>query len=81
MASPPAEMLEQREREQVVREAIGRLPPRCRKLIQVMFYDQPPLPYAEIARSLGLAIGSVGVIRRRCLKKLESTFVRLGLSS
>ena len=81
MASPPAETLEQGEREQVVRDAIGRLPPRCRKLIQVMFYEQPPLPYAEIARSLGLAIGSVGVIRRRCLKKLESTFVRLGLSS
>jgi hypothetical protein len=33
------------------------------------------------ARSLGLAIGSVGVIRRRCLKKLESAFGRLGLSS
>jgi RNA polymerase sigma factor (sigma-70 family) len=80
-ASPPAEVLEQQEREQLIREAIDRLPPRCRKLIEVMFYEQPPRPYADIARSLGLAVGSVGVIRRRCLKQLESVFARLGLSS
>lgn len=79
LAAPPTETLEQSEREQLVREAIGRLPHRCRELVRVMFYEQPPPPYVDIARGLGLAVGSVGVIRRRCLTKLESALVRLGL--
>jgi RNA polymerase sigma factor (sigma-70 family) len=63
---------EELEREQSLREATGQLPERCQTMIQLLFYHDPPLPYAEVARRLGLAEGSIGFIRSRCLKKLRS---------
>ncbi len=48
------------------------MPARCRKLVEMLFYGQPPPPYAEVAARLGLATGSIGFIRGRCLKKLEA---------
>src|SRR5262249_53483608 len=71
-------LLEQVEREQSVREAITALPPRCRELVQLLFYEQPPLPYDEVARRLGLATGSIGFIRGRCLKKLRANLKASG---
>jgi RNA polymerase sigma factor (sigma-70 family) len=67
----PPEMLAEVEREQVVREAMEELPPRCREMIQLLFFEQPPLRYAEVAQRLGLAAGSIGFIRGRCLKRLK----------
>ena len=63
--------IEDLERDQLVREAVGRLPPRCRELVRLLFYEDPPIPYKEVARRLGLAIGSIGFIRGRCLEKLQ----------
>ena len=59
-------------REQAVRQAVDNLPPRCREMVRLLFYEQPPLPYNEVARRLGLATGSIGFIRGRCLKKLRA---------
>lgn len=59
------------EKEEQVQLAISELPPRCQELIRLLFYTQPPLPYREVASRLGLAIGSIGFIRGRCLKKLQ----------
>jgi len=59
------------EREQMLREAIAQLPPRCRQMIELLFFQQPPLPYAEVAQRLRLAPGSIGFIRGRCLKRLK----------
>ena len=59
------------ERQQGIREAIESLPPRCRELVRLLFYEQPPRPYSEVASLLGLAEGSIGFIRGRCLKKLR----------
>ena len=67
------------EREQMVREAVNRLPSRCREMVRMLFYEQPARPYTEVARSLGLATGSIGFIRGRCLKRLERMLVELGL--
>jgi RNA polymerase sigma factor (sigma-70 family) len=74
-----AEFAEQLEREQALREAISELPPRCRELVRLLFYEQPPLPYRDIAKRLGLAVGSVGYIRGRCLKRLQQA-LRKGVS-
>lgn len=74
---PPA-VIEEVEREQMLREAITRLPPRCRELVRMLFYEQPPRPYAEVARRLGLATGSIGFIRGRCLKRLQRILEELG---
>jgi len=65
-------ILEDVERAQALREAVAKLPERCRALVQMLFYQQPPLPYDELARRLGLATGSIGFIRGRCLKKLRA---------
>jgi RNA polymerase sigma factor (sigma-70 family) len=75
----PFAMLEQLEREQSVRQAISRLPARCAEMIRLLFYEQPPLPYAEVARRLGLATGSIGFIRGRCLKRLQKELEKQGL--
>ena len=65
-------LLEEVERERAVRQAVANLPPRCREMVRLLFYEQPPLPYNEVARRLGLATGSIGFIRGRCLKKLRA---------
>jgi hypothetical protein len=36
-----------------------------------LFFEQPPMPYDEVARRLRLAKGSIGFIRGRCLKRLK----------
>jgi RNA polymerase sigma factor (sigma-70 family) len=75
---PPADLIEEVEREQILRETIAELPPRCRELITLLFYREPPLPYRDVAQQLGLATGSIGFIRGRCLKRLERTLEQRG---
>jgi RNA polymerase sigma factor (sigma-70 family) len=65
------EILREAEREQSLREAIAALPPRCMQLVQMLFFEQPAVPYAEAAKRLGIATGSIGFIRGRCLKQLR----------
>ena len=74
---PPA-LFEQLERDQLVREAVARLPPRCRELIRLLFFEDPPVPYQELAARLGLATGSIGFIRGRCLTRLQKALEGLG---
>ena len=59
------------EREQALRDAISALSPRCRRLVQMLFFESPARPYKEIADSLDLACGSIGFIRGRCLHRLR----------
>src|SRR5436190_10770330 len=59
------------EREQIVRSAIEQLPVRCREMIALLFFEHPPIPYAELADRLSLARGSIGFIRGRCLRRLK----------
>lgn len=68
---PLADLIEEVEREQALREAVAQLSPRCQELITMLFYREPPLPYRDVAQTLGLATGSIGFIRGRCLKRLE----------
>jgi RNA polymerase sigma factor (sigma-70 family) len=72
--------LDELERDQLVREAIFALPERCRELIQLLFYSQPPSRYREVAQRLGLAVGSIGFTRGRCLKRLQRSLERSGLA-
>ena len=77
---PPVETLEQLEQEQIVRDVVAKLAPRHRELVQLLFFQQPPLPYAEVARRMGLATGSIGFIRGRCLDKLRTALVEFGFN-
>jgi RNA polymerase sigma factor (sigma-70 family) len=58
------------ERYAALREAFGRLPAPCQRLMALLIQD-PPVPYAEISARLGIPIGSIGPSRSRCLDKLR----------
>ncbi len=66
-----ADVLADLEREQLVRDSIEMLSPRCRQMITLLFFEHPPQAYNEVAEKLGLARGSIGFIRGRCLKRLK----------
>ena len=58
------------ERDAALREALARLPASCQRLIALLCAD-PPVPRAEISTRLGIAVGSIGPYRGRCLEKLR----------
>jgi RNA polymerase sigma factor (sigma-70 family) len=59
------------EQQQILRQAIDRLPERCRQLISLLFYNADELSYAEIAARLQMPVASLGPNRARCLQKLK----------
>jgi RNA polymerase sigma factor (sigma-70 family) len=58
------------ERDQVVRDAVSRLPRHWQRIIELLMAD-PPISYTEISDQLGLPIGSIGPTRGRCLARLR----------
>jgi len=66
------------EREQMLRDAVAELPARCQEMVRLLFFEQPPLPYKVVAERLGLAEGSIGFIRGRCLQKLRVVLEKMG---
>ncbi len=73
------EVVGQFQQEEVVHKAIAQLQPRNAELVRMLFFEQPPLPYTEIAKRLGLATGSIGFIRARCLSKLRKALIEIGI--
>jgi RNA polymerase sigma factor (sigma-70 family) len=73
-------VLREAEEEQNLRQALSALPPRCRRMIHMLFYEEPARPYHTIASELGLAPGSIGFIRQRCLDKLRKRLQQVGFS-
>jgi RNA polymerase sigma factor (sigma-70 family) len=61
-------------------KALDQLSPRCRKLVEMLFFEVPARPYEEIAKNLGLKTGSIGFIRGRCLEKLRGFLDQAGFS-
>ena len=76
--APAPEVLQEIQQEQAVRDAIQKLTPRCAELVRLLFFEQPPIPYNEVAKKLGLATGSIGFIRGRCLTRLQKILAELG---
>jgi RNA polymerase sigma factor (sigma-70 family) len=74
------EILQEAEDEQSLRQAMAALPPRCRKLVHMLFYEEPVRPYQEIAATLGIAVGSIGFIRQRCLERLRKRLLETGFA-
>ena len=67
----PEELLLRYEQQLAVRRAMQKLGDRCRRLLHSLYYDTPKPSYADIATTLNIAVGSIGAIRARCLKKLS----------
>ena len=67
----PEAVLAQLGEEQGLRDAVRSLPSRCRELVGMLFFEDPPRSYTEAARTLGLAGGSIPFLRARCLSRLR----------
>jgi RNA polymerase sigma factor (sigma-70 family) len=80
---PPVaqEVLEAADREQLLRDSVTRLPARCREMVRLLFFEQIPLPYKAVGQRLGVATGSIGFIRGRCLKKLQRDLENAGFTA
>ncbi|MEU6557545.1 sigma-70 family RNA polymerase sigma factor [Streptomyces sp. NPDC046915] len=44
---------------------------RCRQLLRVLMSSPPP-SYLEVSAALGIAVGSIGPLRQRCLRRLRA---------
>ena len=78
---PIAETLvQQTQEEQMLRDAMRTLSPQCRNLVHLLFFETPPRPYTEVAKQLGLAIGSIGFTRQKCIDRLRKQLDVLGFS-
>jgi RNA polymerase sigma factor (sigma-70 family) len=78
-AALPESLLVEVERDQAVRDAVEALSPRCRSLVEMLFFETPARPYRDVASRLGLALGSIGFMRHRCLEKLRTALQGAGL--
>jgi RNA polymerase sigma factor (sigma-70 family) len=74
----PESLLEMARREQILRQVVLCASPRCRQLIEMLFFENPARSYPDVAASLGIAVGSVGFIRRRCLDQLRMSLEKAG---
>ena len=71
-------VMQQTQEEQMLREAMGALSPQCRRLVELLFFEAPARSYAEVARELGLAVGSIGFTRQKCMDRLRRQLDVLG---
>ena len=71
-------LVQQTQEEQLLREAMTALTPQCRRLVELLFFETPARPYTEVAAELGLAVGSIGFTRQKCIERLRRQLEELG---
>jgi RNA polymerase sigma factor (sigma-70 family) len=74
----PDQVVVQIEEQAMVRGAVDLLDARCQQLLELLFYRPDPASYAEIAAQVGIAEGSIGPVRARCLERLRRHLERAG---
>mgnify|MGYP000873622691 FL=1 len=74
----PAELLQKLEEEHMVRAAMEQLGDRCRRLLTLLYFQETPPAYTEIAAELGIPTGSVGPYRARCLQQIRTLLLDSG---
>lgn len=67
------------ERAMVMWGAFEELSDRCRRLLRLLIASPRPT-YQEIASGLGIAVGSIGPIRARCLQRLRALVAERGVT-
>jgi len=63
--------LERLEQQAMIRLGLAELAPRCQRLLEALYYEDPAPAYAEIAQRLGVPMGSIGPTRARCIERLR----------
>ncbi len=59
------------ERIRLLWQELEELGDRCRQLLRVLMASPPP-SYVEVSVALGIAVGSIGPLRQRCLRRLRA---------
>ena len=68
----PEDLIGDLQQQDLLRRAVTQLDDRSRQFVELLFLQDEPLPYSEIAARLGIAEGSIGPTRARCLGKLRA---------
>jgi RNA polymerase sigma factor (sigma-70 family) len=69
-APGPDQRLIDTETAQALRKLVAELPPHRQRLLRALFTDHPP-SYAELSRTTGIPLGSIGPTRNRALHQLR----------
>lgn len=56
-------------------QGLNLLDQRCRELLLLLYFAEEQPAYEDVAARLGLAVGSIGPIRGRCLDRLRTILV------
>jgi len=54
-----------------IETALELLGGRCERLLRLLFFADDKIPYGEVSKKTGLAVGSIGPVRARCLSRLR----------
>jgi RNA polymerase sigma factor (sigma-70 family) len=73
----PDALLADLQQQDRLRRAVEQLDERTRRFVELLFLQDEPLPYSEIAARLGMAEGSIGPTRARSLEKLRAVLSRM----
>ncbi len=78
-AATPADELERLESQHRIRMAVAELGDPCQKLLEALFFDNTGRDYANVAKRLGVSVGSIGPSRARCFERLRLILGRYGV--
>ena len=78
-ADMPDALIREVQQAQALRDAVAALSDRCQRMVQMLFFETPARPYKDVASQLGVATGSIGFLRNRCLDRLRSALEGIGL--
>ncbi len=67
------------DQQQKIRETMKDLPERCRRLLELLYYDPTSPTYEQISEKLEMPVPSIGPTRARCFDKLRTLLRRRGI--
>ncbi len=69
---PGKSRIETIEHRHAIERALERLPDKCRRLLNYLYFSEDGVSYANIAQWMKIPVASVGPTRARCLEKLRA---------
>jgi DNA-directed RNA polymerase specialized sigma24 family protein len=78
-APPRATLAHDLERDHTLRIAIDALPPGCRLMVQMLFFDMPARPCRDVIAQLRATGESGGIPHEQCLGRLQTELHRMGV--
>lgn len=65
--------------QQNIRNAVNKLPDRCRRLLELLYFETTNPSYEQIGKLMNMPVASIGPTRARCLEKLRTVFRHKGI--